>query len=892
MTRQGQSAFDPQRAAALWIHPTALALRQLERRVLQREGFFDGRRHLTLRAFTAACTEAAGWAGLLEGGNGRPLRPITDLEHELAVVEAAGLFAREARGTAGALAALGTTGLQETLAQFVELLAPLAERAEDFLRLLAADRVAKNRDLAALYRTYAAVCAQLGVADEVRQNSAVLRLLRGPRQRWPVVLRNAAGLVFTAVRWLPPFVETMLRELERQLGRDRVQVQHLLPEHEQEWWGGELLSRTGRLLFGGEGASADGREFQAPETRTAIDQFSSLREGLAMQDRQLAESARARVGFSCSVGVYGEVEDLARRIAWELYDRPDPVAPEEIALVVRDLGVYADAVTDVFRRFGIPFHFRRGEPALAVPVVKTMLNLVELSATRRRDVFCALLRSPWLDWAPVRDPAALADAVLRSGVEPVVRDPAALETRLAVWYRDRRVPQPAQRARAARQVFTLAAGAEQVTSLAAAVGDLLTRVERLRLPRQVAAGPAFASADGGAPTDAERRGWWLNARAFEAVLQICQTLQRRTWAGMEHTSLPTWEALLAVLTRALRNLTIPPAPADEAGVWVINPYDTAGLKFRVVMIAGLNAGAFPRAPVPSPLFPDSELLAFRERLAATGFLPAAALAASRARTSQENLLFLSTLTAAEERLIFSFVGHDESGQELAPSVFFSTVWRLAGWPAYETLPAEPPDPYDRWRLQHAQGHFLEHWQRHRAAAPGAPETPAIPPHKRRPFAGESYLATVPLPLCRAADEWRQRRACRPAEPPAGSPAGVAAGNRIAEGVTHALRVEAERRAFFAAQAAQATAEAAPTPGGLPGHAHAGVIAGQVWAKLRPPAPAGVWDFSPSDLERLVVCPYRYYLERLLRIEPRGKKNIISQTAVPKVFLSAFIGTRR
>jgi hypothetical protein len=842
-------------SATLLVYPTAVALRQAQRRALEREAFFDGRGHITLSSLLRECATVA--------LKSRKLRPISDLDRELAIVEAVSKF-RKMRPSpqpsplkGEGVRSLAPSALEETLSQLIDTVAPLADRANDFLALLAADRTTpKNPEVAALYAAFTEACTSLGVADEATLNAAILTLLRGDRTQWPPVLRQVSTIAFLAVRWVAPFQESVIHALGTQLGRDQVSVCHILADYEQDWWGESLLTDTGRLLFGDAQTRASECEFQSDATRSAIEHLTSLREGYAMQDRALAEQARTRVGFSCSVGTYGEIEDLARRIAWEIHDRPDPVRPEDICLVSRNLGAASDAIMDVFARFNIPYYFRRGIPILAVPIIKTVLSLARFSATRERDTFCALLQSPWIDWSPhLANPAQLADDLLRSGVEPVLDTPDRISRRLATYVlKQRRVTERAHAdayAASAIQALRLALGSPTVKSFNAGLSDLVTRCASFRIS---------VAQDIEPDDELARHAQLLNAKAWETASEMFTTLRGHKLISENNGQSIAWADIVDLLNRALGNLTISSTPPDEGGVWILNPFDVAGLNFKVVLVAGLNAGTFPKSPTQSPLFPDSELLAFRERLQKNGPLPVAALAASRARNSQENLLFLTTLAASRERMVFSYASHDETGQELTPSVFYSTLWRLVGWPAWPILPAAPPDPYDGWRLSTGAIHLQTHWNRHQQAA--------IASFKRRPFPGESYLGTVPLALCRANDERRQRLAGQ-GEKNRDSGVqgfrGLGDEDRLAEHISHGIQIERQRQAFFARQ----NQETPETPVDLsrePGHEYAGVLDPALWNTLRPTPAETIQDFSPTQLERLVACPYQYYLQYVLKVK--------------------------
>jgi len=838
----------------LVIYPTAVALRQVQRRALEQDGFFDGRRHFTQAAFLRLCGEAAAKAGLLKNNKGQFLRPITDLDRELAIVEAVARFRNATHPDNSILTALTPAALEETLEELTHTVAPLAQRAPEFIALLARDkRSPKNPDLAALYQTYTDLCQTLLVADDTAVNAAILTLLQGPRTQWPQPMQQATSIAFLSVRWVAPFQESVIQALSSQLGQAHVQVHHILSEHEQDWWGQELMTRAGRLLFDGSSGpeDIDGLAFQAASTRNAIEELTSLREGYAMQDRALAESSRTCIGFSTSVGLYGEIEDLARRIAWELHDRPEPLRPEDICLVTRNLGACSDAIMDVFSRFNIPYYFRRGVPLLAIPVVKTILNLARFSATREREVFCALLESPWINWAALglADPASLADDILRSGAEPVLDDPKRLARRLVSYYTDpysknRKFPTREKAEAYADQVselYKVILGHASITTLEAGLGDLLKRCERLTLdsPNVTVSGDTLSGlAD------------ILNTKACETTLEMLNTLRQHTLIADNRIN---WTTIVDLISRALENLTVTPGPSDESGVWILNPFDMAGLHFKLVLLAGMNAGEFPQLPTPSPLFPDAELIAFREHLLKKGILPAAALAASKVRNSQENLLFLTTLAATNERLVFSYRRHGEDGKELTPSVFFSTLWRLTGWPAWEILPDEPPDPYDRWRLTRGAPHLVTHWQNHRT----------ITAHKRRPFPGESFLGTVPLALCRANDERWQRLAYQP-DDTATLPKTKNIPEALAIHVAHGIRMEHDRQAFFTRQAQDELGDSS-APAATGGE-YAGILSPELWAKIKP-SKDGPMDFSPSQLEQLIACPYKYYLQYIAGVEP-------------------------
>lgn len=820
-------------ARKLIIYPTSRALRQVQRRALERKPFFDGRGHISLAAFLGGCEEAARLAGLLRDSAGQPLEPIDDLKGGIAVVETAERFFSGPPSAPSVLGRLSRKGLEETLEQLIAYLSPLAGKADDFLKILSADSASpRHRELAALYRLYRGVCGELGVADPPRVNAAALRLLRLGRPAWPSFLREVSEITLAGVRWVGPFVELVIRALEEKPDPVPVTVSHILEAHEQEWWGRELMSGAGRLIFGEEEEQESG--YFERSTREALDR---IREGYAMCDPNLAGEGRNHIAFSRSVGRYGEVEDLARRIVWETRLKPDPVRPEEICLTARDLAPYADAIRSVFPRFKIPFNFRRGVPVLSAPVVKVIFRFLELSARGSREAFCALLESPWPDWGGI--PAGrLADDIRRSGVEPEIASPRELKARLAAYYR-RRPPEegsPKELLEAAGEAWRRAKGPASPGSPREGLSELLVRIEdEFALPRRVRelAGESEGSADA-------RWGYLFNGRAYAAARRTLELLRDYSPAG----PVKDWEEVSRLAVRGLEGLDVFPLPPDESGVWILSPYDIGGLKFKVVIAADLTSGSFPRLPLESPIFPDRELEEFRRRLGEG--IPVTALATSGGRAAQENLLFLTTLAAASERLVISAAARDEQGREVAPSVFFSTLWRLAGWPAFrEEIPPRPPDPYDRYRLERGVAYLAEHWEKQRS--------PALHPGERTPFPGESFAGTVPLALA-ATDAERRRGLVREAGPEGEGEPGLPEVS-----AARGLAVERRRREFFRRQAARE--EASGPVGYLPEETR---YSGDLGPGVLPPGTRK--EFSVSELNTLVRCPYAYLVERILGLE--------------------------
>ena len=403
----------------LTVYPTSPALRQWQRRQLDRVSFLDCRGHLTNAAFLRECTVAAQKNGFLSAAE-KPLKQDNDFDREMTIIEVC--EAIPGSPDYPVLSRLAAIAVEEILGRLIQYIAPLGARWSDAVTALKEHQGQKNQDLARLYATFDEACVRRGMATRARVNAAILQTLEDPAT-WPDCLKNIQTIRFTGLRSVPPVVELAARLLEPHI---EVVFEHILEGHEQDWWGGELMPSVGKVVYGSDTAW---RATEAEQTTQAIDAMLSLREGMAMDDPALAAACHGRIGFNESIGMYGEIEDCARRIAHAI---ENGTRPDRICLTARKLGEYSDAVTDVFRRFGIPYYFRRGIPVMSTAIMKDMLLVLEFAAHQRRDDFCALLRSKWLSWGGVlwdKDneryhvhPEDLANDLRRSGVPPVMDD--------------------------------------------------------------------------------------------------------------------------------------------------------------------------------------------------------------------------------------------------------------------------------------------------------------------------------------------------------------------------------------------------------------------------------------------------------------------------------------
>ncbi|WP_372845767.1 PD-(D/E)XK nuclease family protein [Pontiella sp.] len=348
----------------LIVFPTELSLRRFQQERALADGWVDASCHTTFARLRKCCLPYA-------AAKGERMDPARQLLMRRQVVDTAiGHFQGE-----GALGELSAHALGDVLDRLVLELASLPDQAVRIIDwLLDHPRKHKLYQLGTLVSIWRATIKQEGLADQLDVNLALLRLLKGNRQNWPPLLRDARSIHFKSVRWFTPFEEACVVALNHKM---KMRVESALPPAHAEDVADKLGQRIRTEIMA------------APWAVWAED----LGDALAVDSAgvlQLADTVR--LNFSRSAGTYGEIEDLARRICWTL-ERQE-MKPDRIALVVPNIGTVQDIVPHVFGRFQIPYFFRRGRPVLSSPVVKAFFAWLAFPLRPDRDAFIDLVRNP------------------------------------------------------------------------------------------------------------------------------------------------------------------------------------------------------------------------------------------------------------------------------------------------------------------------------------------------------------------------------------------------------------------------------------------------------------------------------------------------------------------
>ncbi len=586
----------------LSIFPTELAKRRHERKTVLEAGVLDTSRLFTMKKLMDSCERAARRAGLLNR------RTPSTAEHRLLLDEAIGAVRFAPNQPLENLSVVARATL---LQQLIETFAFLAENQKSIIEwLLAHEAEHKLHGLGQLLDAWRTVCAEKEIADRFAVNTALLQQIK--TGVLPVEL--ASEIHFRAVRWFNPFEERLVVALQN----GRLPIANCrFGEQKQSANQSSIVNRQSTIsifsvLPDAHAEVAEDRLCAAvrselergneEEWKPWVEDFADAFEA---DDSNILEADSAeKVSFFVAAHTYGEIEDAARRIAKEI---EGGTAPEEIALILRDLSPYTDIIPDVFQRFGIPYYFRRGTPAAAHPPVKALLALLAFPQNMSRDRLCDLLLTPGIDWPGIEDREALVQEIRQKEPPSLFRLPKKLSG-----------------------FFQGSEFSEQVQSL--------INHHKLTLPEEV--------------------------HNLIEEIAAAESNSKRTGSLFEEL---------------LDNVTLKDEFSSESGVWIINPMDAAGLRFESVYLAGIDDRTFPQIPKADSLLNAEDRKRLRAFLSERKIAcPRLALSEAGEALIQEEILFLTAISAAKERLTLSYTRTDADGKDRTPGEFFERMIGLTG----------------------------------------------------------------------------------------------------------------------------------------------------------------------------------------------------------------------
>ncbi len=346
----------------------------------------------------------------------------------------------------------------------------------------------------------------------------------------------------------------------------------------------------------------------------------------------------------------------------------------DIAVLVRKLESYHDALERTFLRYQLPFFMDRREPISHHP-------LAELTRNALRTVSLGWLHEDW--FAALKTGLVPAvdgeidrlenEALARGWKGSVWKQPMTVsqDPALTAWLAgiQRRLLPPFQHLALALGVNQARPTGLQLTEALREFWKALSVEERLQLwveaDRSTSSSRIPSSIH--ATVQEELEGWLANVESAFGD----EALSMREW-------LPILEAGLGNLTAGV----IPPA-LDQVLIGSIDRARTPEIKLAVVL--GLNEGVFPAAPESTALLTEADRTELEK-------LDISLSANSRRQLGRERFLAYLACTRARERVVLTAALQDANGAPLNPSPFLAQLQRL-----FPGLKIETPPQRQDWR---------------------------------------------------------------------------------------------------------------------------------------------------------------------------------------------------
>jgi superfamily I DNA/RNA helicase len=387
-----------------------------------------------------------------------------------------------------------------------------------------------------------------------------------------------------------------------------------------------------------------------------------------------------------------EIEKTARAIRLAM-ESPNPIAPERIAVVARDLAPYAAQLRSVFTRYGIPLKLEDAPALRASAPARAVLDVLHAPRDRfSRESLASLCRSPNLKTVSrglvrVLDEIGYVDAGARplmDRLDSFVRDLQGAAEKQTDEGRRGKIEARLKRIEQARPHF------ERILDALAPLvnpGTLDDHLARLRVALNTLGYDPAANFDLKSAHDD-------SARAAGPVLDAIDGIAR--WAELAESRRTIEPAEFARIVENAFDCAAAAAESDTAaGVAALPVLEARGLDFDLVFVIGLNDGLFPRYYHDDPLLPDEAKRALngplREALRrhfgdGAPSRPGSILRTRRERNAEDFFLFFLALSMPSRRVVLSYAATEAGGNPIVRSPFVDEVLRLLGDGAGEPKP--------------------------------------------------------------------------------------------------------------------------------------------------------------------------------------------------------------
>ncbi len=375
-----------------------------------------------------------------------------------------------------------------------------------------------------------------------------------------------------------------------------------------------------------------------------------------------------------TTGIYQEAEEIGKEIR-KLLD--EGVKPGGIGVLFRDLSLYSEMIEDVFQRFKIPMYFRRGRPLLSNNVMKTILSIFEvLNNNFERNTFLKIIRSNYIDFWAGEDPIAgerMESYILRAGIIDDRGNGWEGKLTRLIERIDRKIKSSGEEAgnsdarlesdevkRLKNRVLYVKREIEAFRKKNTIGGfiDILKRlVQDLGMPRKV----MCCEDEGILKRDS------ASLKKFDEVLLELNANVKQLFLEDESA---TYRYFCNLLMKFMEESFILSGREFVHGVKVLNLYESRGLTFDYLFLGGLMEDSSPGRMWQDPLFKDEDKAQFNHLARKKVFL------LMDEKWEEDPLLFYLGLSCARKRLYLSYGQIDAKGRTVLPSLYLDEVMRL------------------------------------------------------------------------------------------------------------------------------------------------------------------------------------------------------------------------
>ncbi len=531
----------------------------------------------------------------------------------------------------------------------------------------------KTRELSDLYERYEERKRSNQRVDEPDVNRLLIERLNDPGQRFRV-LEGVESVEFRDIYRLGPFRFELMCGLAL-----RTAVRILLPLPEVRRRSFAFLEKSWRKIEG----RVSFRGTMEPEPvavgEEACPDISGFLHGLFADSAVSVSTDRVECfnGYSR----YREVEEIAMRIAADL---EKGIEPHRMGVIFRDLSVYGPIVEDVFDRYGVPFAFRRGNPARSNPLLKTVLTVFDaIDSDFGREEVLKLLTSSYARLFHDTDGREL---LTRKDIEALVLDLRIIRGKPHEW--QARVERRRRRASTRKEADV--SGYDALLTWGVGFLDKLKRLSNVgnaeaffTVFREIV---GMLELDKALGQDVPFGLLYRDLAAYDSLMQslddLADEMAELGFPGHRSAYTVCRDELLLLLDE--RNIPRP-GRNDLNRVLVLNAEEAVGYGFHTVYIGGLVEGEFPLRVPPHPFLRETERLTlnrlYLDRYLAhepekrNGREPLVPLAD---RLDEEALIFYLAAATAREKLVFSFPSTELGGGELLRSPYVDDSLEVLG----------------------------------------------------------------------------------------------------------------------------------------------------------------------------------------------------------------------